>query len=225
MPRVLTAARADGREVTWEEEAVDPAGGAGGDLAPAALRCRVPSDRGVAGGRRRESTRRCASCAAREELILDLRRNPGGNLVLAATTRDRFLRTATTLGSIRYSVGGGELSPAVPLAAEPPEPRRGGRAVSIALVDELTFSSSEDFLLGLQGLEHVTVVGRPSGGGSGRPRSVRLLPGWTLTVSTALTYDRSGRCIEGAGIPADVLVPLRPGGDRDDALEAAERLV
>ncbi len=50
----------------------------------------------------------------------------------------------------------------------------------------------------------MTVVGEPSGGGSGRPRSLRLLPGWTLTVSTALTYDREGRCIEGAGIPVDV---------------------
>ncbi len=46
-----------------------------------------------------------------------------------------------------------------------------------------------------------------------------------MTISTALTYDRNGRCIEGAGIPADVTVPLRLDGERDDMLEAAERLV
>ena len=115
------------------------------------------------------------------------------------------------------------LSQPFPLVAEPPEAAARWPGRLVALVDELTFSSSEDFLLGLQGLAHVTVVGRPTGGGSGRPRSIRLLPGWTLTVSTALTYDRGGRCIEGAGIPVDVTVPLRLDGERDDMLEAAER--
>lgn len=141
----------------------------------------------------------------RETLILDLRGNPGGNLVLAAHTRDRFLRGRTVLGAIRYSVGGGGLSEPLPLIGEPAEKARGrwdGRLV--ALTDPLTFSSSEDFLLGLQGLEHVRVVGSATGGGSGRARSLRLLPGTTLTVSTALTYDRAGRCVEGAGIPVDV---------------------
>ena len=105
---------------------------------------------------------------------------------------------------------------AFPLVAEPPEAAARWPGRLVVLVDELTFSSSEDFLLGLQGLDarHAS-SGRPSGGGSGRPRSVRLLPGWTLTVSTALTYDRNGRCIEGAGIPVDVPVPLRLDGERD----------
>ena len=158
-----------------------------------------------------------ARCAT---LVLDLRGNPGGNLLLATRTRDRFLRAATTLGSIRFSAGEGKLSQSFPLVAEPAsaEKRWGGRLV--VLIDPLTFSSSEDFLLGLQGLDHVTVVGSPSGGGSGRPRSLRLLPGWTLTVSTALTYDREGRCVEGAGVPVDVPVD----GTDDDVLAAARAL-
>ena len=152
-----------------------------------------------------------------ETLILDLRGNPGGSLVLASRTRDRFLRESTPLGSIRYGVGGGAISEPYPLTAEPApvEKRWPGRL--IVLTDELTFSSSEDFLLGLQGLDHVTVVGRPSGGGSGRPRSLRLTRGVTLTVSTALTYDRKGRCVENAGIPVDVEV----AGADDELLEAA----
>jgi carboxyl-terminal processing protease len=155
-----------------------------------------------------------------ESLLLDLRANPGGDLVLAARTRDRFLRERTVLSSIRYSIGGGGLSAPAELVAEPApaDERWDGRLV--VLTDELTFSSSEDFLLGLQGLEHVTVVGRRSGGGSGRPRALRLLPGHTLTVSTALTYDREGRVVEGAGIPVDVEVA---GGD-DEMLERALRL-
>jgi carboxyl-terminal processing protease len=158
-----------------------------------------------------------AGCAT---LILDLRGNPGGNLLLATRTRDRFLRERTTLGSIRYSTGEGRLSEPVPVVAEPApvEKRWSGRLVT--LTDPLTFSSSEDFQLGLQGLEHVTVAGAPSGGGSGRPRSLRLLRGWTLTVSTALTYDREGRCVEGAGIPVDV----EATGTDDEVLAAARAL-
>ena len=83
------------------------------------------------------------------------------------------------------------------------------------LTDALTFSSSEDFLLGLQGLEHVTVAGAQRR----RQRTAAQCPaaaGWTLTVSTALTYDRDGHCVEGAGIPVDV--PLRPSGAEVDAI-------
>ncbi|MBD0329603.1 MAG: hypothetical protein ICV64_05820 [Thermoleophilia bacterium] len=153
----------------------------------------------------------------RETLVLDLRGNPGGNLVLACRTRDRFLRQRTALGAIRYSVGGGRLSGPFPLVGEPAPRERRWPGRLVVLTDPLTFSASEDFLLGLQGLEHVRVVGEPSGGGSGRPRALRLLPGWRLTVSTALTYDRDGRCVEGAGIPVD----LRVRGAGEDVLAAA----
>jgi carboxyl-terminal processing protease len=157
-----------------------------------------------------------------ERLILDLRANPGGNLVLASRTRARFLRRETELGSIRYSAGGGALSRAFPLRAEPApeEARWNGRLV--VLTDALTYSASEDFLLGLQGLDHVLVVGGPSGGGSGRPRTLRLLPGLRLTVSTALTYDRAGRCVEGAGIPVDVPAPVLLADETDPTLAAAQ---
>lgn len=163
-----------------------------------------------------------------ESLVVDLRRNPGGSLVAACRTRDRFVRASTTLGSIRHSLGAGRLSEPTPLLAEPTpllaEPAaRAWAGRLVVLTDELTFSSSEDFLLGLQGLPHVWVVGTPSGGGSGRPRHLRLLPGWLLTVSTALTFDRNGRCVEGAGLPVDVHV--QPSlSETDDVLEAAAAL-
>jgi carboxyl-terminal processing protease len=157
-----------------------------------------------------------------DRLIVDLRGNPGGNLVLACATRQRFLRRETSLGSIRHSIGGGRLSQPYPLVAEPAAEGQRWRGRLIVLTDPLTYSSSEDFLLGLQGLDHVFVVGQPSGGGSGRPRSLRLLEGTTLTISTALTYDRLGRCIEGAGIPVDLQVPALPQVEPDPVLAAAE---
>jgi carboxyl-terminal processing protease len=213
--RALTAVAPTGERVTWEE-APSPlpegplvtwrrlADGAG------YLRIGVWA---VGRGVEEAVDEALADLAGCDPLVLDLRGNPGGNLVLACRTRARFLQEETVLGSIRYSVGGGRLSEPFALTAEPASPERRWPGRLVVLTDPLTFSASEDFLLGLQGLEHVTVVGEPSGGGSGRARALRLLPGWTLTVSTALTYDREGRCVEGSGIPVDLYRPAF-----DDAL-------
>ncbi|MFJ2033644.1 S41 family peptidase [Streptosporangium sp. NPDC087985] len=162
-----------------------------------------------------------------DRLLLDLRGNVGGNLMLATATRDRFLRSETRLGSIRYTDGAGGLGPVTQLKGEPSSARRWAGRLAV-LTDPLTCSASEDFLLGLQGLEHVKVIGQPSAGGSGRPRHLRLLPEWTLRISTALTYDRTGHCIEGHGIPVDVPtavdwpVPAEAGRELSDpAIRAA----
>ncbi len=139
-------------------------------------------------------------------LIVDMRGNPGGDIVLAEKFRSRFLREPQQVGSIRYSISHRVLSEYEPIMAEPAQINQRWNGPVRFLTDPLTYSSSEDALLGLQGLPHVEVIGERSGGGSGRMRSLRLLPGWKLTISTALTYDRNGRCVEGAGIPVDRLV-------------------
>ena len=136
-------------------------------------------------------------------MIVDLRGNPGGNLVAARAFRDRFLRERTVCGSVRFSDGTGALAEPAAIVGEPAEVGQRWDGEVRFLTDPLTYSASEDALLGLQGLPHVRVVGETSGGGSGRPRALRLLPGLGLTVSTALTFDRAGRCVEGAGIAVD----------------------
>lgn len=158
-------------------------------------------------------------------LIVDLRGNPGGDLALAQRFRDRFLPEAGRLGTIRYSTGHARLSDPEPILGTPAPPGRRWPKPVRFLTDPLTYSASEDAVLGLQGLPHVEVVGEPSGGGSGRVRILRLLPGWRLMISTALTYDRQGRCVEGAGIPVDR--PVTPDrfthAAEDGVLRAADR--
>lgn len=136
------------------------------------------------------------------ELILDLRGNTGGSLRSATALRDRFLPGRTRMGSIAFSTGTGDLADPVPLTAEPSESTRWTGPLTV-LVDAMTYSAAEDFLLGLHGLDHVTVLGEPTGGGSGRPRTITITPELTLTISTALTYDRRQRCVEYNGLPVD----------------------
>jgi carboxyl-terminal processing protease len=142
-------------------------------------------------------------------LLIDLRGNVGGSLVEAARFRDRFLDRRRRLGTIRFSTGDGQLSPPAPIVAAPSERTRWHKRTRF-LIDALTYSASEDAILGLRQLDHVDTAGEPSGGGSGRARTIHLLDGVDLQVSTALTYDHDGHGIEGAGIPIDLPLDLPP---------------
>lgn len=204
--RRLTAEAPDGRIISWSELVTpmnwDPVvTWRRLDSGDGYLRIRAFLDDGTFDAQVDEALAALRGCP---ELIVDLRGNPGGKLVLAHAFRDRFLRAEGVMGWIQPTLPDGGLAAKTPLfgAPSPSLVRWDGRLR--ILIDELTYSAGEDAVLGLQGLPHVLVVGRPSGGGSGRLRLVRLLPGWRLTISTALTFDRAGRCIEGAGIPVDV---------------------
>ncbi len=227
--RRFSAVSPSGRRVSWEER-VPPRERQW--LPPLTWR-RLPSGAGylklkafLAGQGIEESLDDAISAfAGAPGLVVDLRGNPGGNFPLALRVRDRFLRRPGLMGSLRTSLPGGGLSAPAPIYAHPAPERQRWMGPVRFLTDALSYSAAEDALLGLQGLDHVEVLGTPSGGGSGRVRTIRLLPGWRLTVSTALTYDRNGRCIEGNGIPVDRLVPeSKPGRpDEDPLLWEADR--
>lgn len=114
-----------------------------------------------------------ADLAGCDPLVLDLRGNVGGNYLLALDTRDRFLRTGTTLGTVRHTIGGGRLADPLPITGEPSRYRRWPGNL-VVLTDPLTYSANEDLLLGLAGLtgpdtasrvpvSRSTCHGRPSG--------------------------------------------------------------
>ncbi len=141
-------------------------------------------------------------------LIVDLRGNAGGQLIAAQHFRDRFLTGPTEMGTIRFSIGDGRLSDPAPIVGTPSDSGFVWLKPVRFLIDRQTYSASEDAILGLGHLPHVDVVGEPSGGGSGRPRTIWLSDEIYATVSTALTFDRSGHCIEANGLRVDIPLPI-----------------
>ena len=136
-------------------------------------------------------------------IIVDLRGNGGGNFMMATRFRGRFLERDQQVGTIRSTLPGGGLGPVHPLEGRAAARDRQWRKPARFWIDEETYSASEDCLLGLAGRPNITICGRTSGGGSGRMRTLRFVPGWRLTISTCLTFTQDGHCIESQGIPVD----------------------
>lgn len=133
-----------------------------------------------------------------ETLTIDLRANSGGNLVAAAEARRLFLRDSGVFGAVVFTTGRGSVAKPASLSTTPASDAWPGD-VRI-LVDAMTYPASEDFLHPLVGLDHVTIIGGPTGGGSGRPHSRPIKDGVRLATSTAITYTRDGHPIEYQGI-------------------------
>ena len=129
---------------------------------------------------------------------IDLRGNVGGKLVVADQCRRMLLHQCGEYGHLQYSNGQGGLSPMYPLLLEP-APTEFTGDIQI-LVDSMTYSAAEDFLQPLVGLDHVRIIGGPTGGGSGRPITVPLMDGYSLRVSTTITYTTAQDPVEYFGI-------------------------
>ncbi|MBL8862514.1 MAG: hypothetical protein JNK02_10950 [Planctomycetes bacterium] len=111
----------------------------------------------------------------------------------------------------------------------PDAPRRPFAGRLAVLLDSGCFSATDVFLAALAELPNVILVGTPSGGGSGRARSLELeRSGLVVTLSSMVSYRADGRLLEGRGVEPDVLVLPAPGdlvGRGDRVLDEALRRV
>ncbi|MFA9388716.1 MAG: S41 family peptidase [Prolixibacteraceae bacterium] len=72
-------------------------------------------------------------------------------------------------------------------------------------------SSNESFVLMMQQLPNVKVVGMPTYGSSGNPLPYELANGVTVYLPSWLAYTIDGKLIEGNGIEPDVLIETKDG--------------
>ncbi|MDX1953478.1 MAG: S41 family peptidase [Verrucomicrobiota bacterium] len=167
------------------------------------------------------------SMAGLRGVILDLRRNGGGNELHARRIAGFFLNRATLYGYTRTRTGPGPFDFTELTAKEaPPHPVLYLSAPMVALVGQGCLSSAESFALMLREAPNAVLMGDRTRGGSGNPvlRSISEL-GINYTISTWIAYTPEQEIIEDRGIQPAIRVlaeaSFNDEANRDYLLEQA----
>lgn len=104
---------------------------------------------------------------------------------------------------------------------------RPGRRV-VVLMDNACFSATDVFLMAMKEIDGVTLVGRPSAGGSGMARGHRIGSA-RVRLSTMVSFQPDGGLVDGRGVQPDVVVWPVPTdfieGGTDSVMDAALELL
>ena len=142
-----------------------------------------------------------------EGIIIDVRWNGGGNSTNAETVASRFADMPRVYARWQQKNGPGkaDLSAWTTQSIRPRGPHQFTKPV-VVLTSRATASSAEVFVLAMQVMPHVTIIGDTTGGGVGNPIFRELPNGWTYRLSTKIQADAQGRIIEGTGVFPHILV-------------------
>lgn len=149
-----------------------------------------------------------AEFADLETIIIDVRFNLGGDDAVALALASRFAdekRVVTT----KQARDGDGFTPSREFYVEPGGPQQFTGNV-IVLTSQFTVSAGETFVLAMDVLPHVTMVGENTAGAYSDVLS-RVLPnGWTFGLSNERYVAADGEVYEKVGNPPDMLVPFDP---------------
>jgi C-terminal processing protease CtpA/Prc len=140
-------------------------------------------------------------------LIIDVRRNGGGTDLLGIHLAERLLAGTFSYFLLSAQHDGKWLPPGGLTYGKGDHARWLGPVV--ALIDAGCFSTTDNFLRCLDDLHpSVTFVGRPTGGGTGAPRSLVVTSRCKFEVGacTQRVYGPKGRLTEGRGTEPDIAV-------------------
>ncbi len=139
-------------------------------------------------------------------LILDVRRNGGGDERLAGRIAARFASRRVAYAKVQMRdptlPGLHGFHPPVEQVLEPAG-RHDPRKV-VVLQGPGTVSSAEGFVLMMRALDNVTTVGQPTRGASGNPQPFAILHGTDVFLPTWRRLLPDGTPIEGRGVPPDI---------------------
>ena len=147
-------------------------------------------------------------------VVIDLRRNPGGETFSLGISIGEFFHRPVDCGTFISRAGSRRVKNSWQLGSA--EYR--GRVV--VLVDRATGSAAEIFSAVLQDHGRATVIGRRTAGAVLASWFYRLPDGGELQLSREDYVAPKGRRIEGVGVTPDIVVPrvladIRAGRDRD----------
>jgi hypothetical protein len=99
----------------------------------------------------------------------------------------------------------------------------------VVLMNAKCFSATDIFLAGLKGMRNATLLGTPSGGGSGFAHDVVLgATPFRVRIGSMVSFQADGQLFDGNGVRPDVVVEPAPEyyvGGHDNVLEAAVKRI
>lgn len=157
-----------------------------------------------------------------ETIIVDVRFNPGGHDGLALLYAGRFADQEYLAFSeqARY---GDELSPVLEQYVVPSGPRQFTGNV-LVLTSPATVSGAETFVMAMQPLPHVTIVGERTAGAHSDILGRTLPNGWEFGLSNEIYTTSDGNIYELVGLTPDIEIPVDPASweaGADNILDAA----
>ncbi|MEO1055104.1 MAG: S41 family peptidase [Bacteroidota bacterium] len=165
----------------------------------------------------------------KDGIIIDVRSNGGGSSLNSDIIATRFADEERLYRHIRYR-NGPEQSDFSRWFDDSVKPRGSSQYTSpvVILTNRGCFSTTEDFILAMRTMPHVTIMGDTTGGGSGNPILRELPNGWAFRISTWMVVSPEFVAYEGIGIPPDTTIWINPNDStagRDTILEGAINLL
>lgn len=155
--------------------------------------------------------------AEADALIVDLRRNRGGDPATVARVSSYLFEEPTHLNSLYWREG--DRTEEFWTTKEVPGKRFGQRKPVFVLTSQRTFSGAEEFAYNLKALERATLVGETTGGGAHPGGPERVHDHFSVWVPAGRAINPVTKTNwEGTGVVPDVAVPA------DQALERALEL-
>jgi hypothetical protein len=143
-------------------------------------------------------------------MIIDVRSNGGGSSgnsrILASRYADK--RRLVSLRLVKRGPSHDDFYDPLEEYLNPAGPTQFTKPV-VVLMNRLSYSATNDFILKMAALPHVTLIGDQSGGGGGIPVDNELPNGWQFRFSATITLAPDGFNVE-HGIPPDIYVELDP---------------
>jgi carboxyl-terminal processing protease len=154
-----------------------------------------------------------ADLGAVDTLIVDVRYNGGGHDAVALTFASRFA-DSERLAYSKHARSGDTFTPLYEFTVRPDGPQQFTGSV-IVLTSRLTASAAEIFVMAMQPLPHVTIMGEPTSGSHSDILS-RILPnGWHFSLSNEIYYASDGEVYESIGLQPDIPADLNAPGFAD----------
>lgn len=161
-------------------------------------------------------------------LIIDVRNNSGGNTETAERIAARFTEEEVLTQYWLYKNGPGHNDFGEPEAKflKPHDGPRWNKPV-VVITNRKCYSATNDFVLMMDALPNVTLLGDTTGGGGGFPFNAELPNGWQYRFSSSMTIASDGFNVE-HGIPPDIQIDMNPADEQEDVdtlIEAALELL